>query len=247
MKENWIYKVAACFIAANVAAILASVISGQAMGQLAFRFEEKQAITFLSSNQLGATALVAWLVFILRQQLTPSEARAGAGFWAFSGMGFLYLMADESFQLHEGMDSAVYRLFGGQGDPVVDGAATAAYGLLAAALCYRYRREITRYPATLAFFLAGGLFLAATSVLNAGETTQVRIVIEETAKLLGVVCFLLGHLAAFAGIVSEVQAGAPQLDETSEAPNSWSGRIRGGSALRPGRSSVRLRNPRSRL
>lgn len=207
MNERWVRRVGIVFFAINLIAIIAAAISGHLRGQLAFRFEEKQAITFISSNQLGATALLAWIVFLLRDRLQDA---AGIGrrmhyFWGISAAGFLYLMIDESFQLHEGMDTAVFRLFGSTTDPMIDGAATLAYGLLAASVCYHFRSEITRYGQTLRLFLLGGVFLVLTSVLNAGEPTQLKIVLEETAKLLGVVSFLLGHLSAFAGVVREVR------------------------------------------
>jgi hypothetical protein len=61
-----------------------------------------------------------------------------------------------------------------------------------------------RYRQAVRLFAAGGTFLVVTSLLDTGEATQPKIVLEESAKLLGVVSFLLGHLAAFAGVVSEI-------------------------------------------
>lgn len=57
----------------------------------------------------------------------------------------------------------------------------------------------------LRFFGAGGVFLFLTSVLNMGDASDVRIVAEESAKLMGVLSFLLGFLAALAGTLDEVQ------------------------------------------
>jgi len=45
----------------------------------------------------------------------------------------------------------------------------------------------------------------ATSVLNIGKAGPVQIVIEESSKLLGVVSFLMGHFAAFAGALEGIQ------------------------------------------
>ena len=118
-------------------------------------------------------------------------------FWLISAAGFLYLTLDESFQFHEGMDTGVLRLFGYVENPRLDGLATGLYGLVAAAVCYYYRREILAHRETLVFFCLGGLFLAATSALNIGDAPKWQIVIEETCKVMGVVSFLLGHLAAF--------------------------------------------------
>ncbi|MQA91811.1 MAG: hypothetical protein GEU90_16575 [Gemmatimonas sp.] len=214
---NWTAKAAVAFFAVNIVAIVAAIISGYEMGALTHRFEERQAITFLSSNQLAATAIVAWIIFLLARSLrTTKPSRRQASFWAFSAFGFLYLMLDEAFQFHEGMDTTFFRLFGVETDPMLDGAPTAIYGVLAAALCYYFRREITRYSATLSFFLLGGFFLAVTSFLNLGMATTVQIVVEECAKLLGVVSFLLGHLAALAGVIREAATDhAPGADPVS--------------------------------
>jgi hypothetical protein len=42
-------------------------------------------------------------------------------------------------------------------------------------------------------------------VLNIGEAGPVQIVIEDSSKLLGVVSFLMGHFAAFAGALEHIQ------------------------------------------
>ena len=83
--------------------------------------------------------------------------------------------------------------------------ATGLYGVAAAAVRYYYRVEISRHRSTLGFFCLGGVFLVATSVLNIGEAGPVQIVIEESSKLLGVVSFLMGHFAAFAGALEDIQ------------------------------------------
>jgi hypothetical protein len=200
-------KTATAFFVLNVAAIVAAIVSGYSMDAITHRFEERQAITFISSNQLGATAMVSWVVYLLGRALRrdPSDVR-DASFWAISSVGFLYLTLDETFQFHEGMDTSFLRLFGIEVDPMLDGVPTAIYGIVAAVICYRYRHEITRHSGTLAFFLLGGVFLALTSVLNMGMATSVQIVAEESAKLLGVVSFLLGHLAALAGEIRQVRS-----------------------------------------
>lgn len=207
MNERWIVRCTVAFFAVNLLAVIAAIVSGHAQGNLAYRFEEKQAITFISSNQLAVTAVVAWIVYLLRDRLggAREEGSGDHRFWLLSAAGFVYLMLDESFQFHEGMDTAVVRLFGGQTDPLLDGAATLAYGIIAAAACYRFRREIVRNRATVRLFLLGSVFLFLTSVLNAGEASAGQIVLEEVAKLMGVVSFLLGHLAALGGVVGEVR------------------------------------------
>jgi hypothetical protein len=207
LSEAWTRRVALTLYTINLIAIVVAAADGVAKGEPALRFQERQAITYLSSNQLAATALLGWILFLLRDRLRRGDAARDPArwFWAVSAVGFFYLMLDESFQLHEGMDSGVARFFGVKEDPKLDGASTLAYGAAAAGLCYWFRSEIFRYRQTVRLFAAGGVFLVVTSLLNAGEATQPKIVLEESAKLLGVVSFFLGHLAAFARVVSEIR------------------------------------------
>ena len=220
LSEAWTRRVALIFYTIDLIAIVVAVADGIAKGEPALRFQERQAITYLSSNQLGATALLGWIVFLLRDRLRRGDAARDHAhwFWAVSAAGFFYLMLDESFQFHEGMDNGVARFFGVKEDPKLDGASTLAYGLAAAGLCYWFRSEIFRYRQTVQLFAAGGVFLVVTSLLDTGQATQPKIVLEESAKLLGVVSFFLGHLAAFAGMASEIRqdlgieaAGSRQL------------------------------------
>jgi hypothetical protein len=215
LSEDWTRRVALIFYTINLIAIVVAAADGVAGGEPALRFQERQAITYLSSNQLAASALLAWIVFLLRDRLRRRDAARDYAhwLWAVSAAGFFYLMLDETFQFHEGMDGSVARLFGAMEDPKLDGASTLAYGVAAAALCYWFRSEIFRYRQTIWLFAVGGVFLVVTSLLDSGEATQPKIVLEESAKLLGVVSFFLGHLAAFAGVVSELR-----LDLGIEAP-----------------------------
>jgi hypothetical protein len=194
----------------NLAAIVAGILSGIEKGNLALRFEEKQSITFLSSNQLAVTSLLGWLTYLLlRRALAPQ--RASVLFWALSAAGFFYLMLDESFQFHEGMDSRVLELVDrGAKNPRLDGLSTAVYGLGALGVCWLFRAEITRFPAAFVFFCVGGAFLVATSALNFGDAAAWRVVLEESCKLLGVASFFLAHLVAFLGSLAEVERRAPR-------------------------------------
>lgn len=180
-------KIALAFFLVNLVAIIASVIIGYHRGNVAYRFEEKQTMTYFSSNQLGATSLLAWIIYLLRRRLIENDRAhtRKALFWMISALGFLYLMLDESFQFHEGMDTGLFRLFGRYENPMLDGVATGLYGIAAAAICYYYRAEILRYRSTLLFFCLGGIFLLGTSLLNLGQGGPVQIVVEESSKILG--------------------------------------------------------------
>jgi hypothetical protein len=189
----------------NLAAIAAGISSGYRKGNLALRFEEKQSITFFSSNQLAMTALLAGVIYLLRRRALGWQP-ASVRFWLLSAAGFFYLMLDESFQFHEGLDSRVLEMVASDAtNPRLDGLSTALYGLGALAVCWLFRAEITRFRQAFVFFCVGGVFLAATSALNFGHAPPWRVVLEESCKLLGVASFFLAHLAAFLGTLAEVQ------------------------------------------
>jgi hypothetical protein len=191
--------------AVNVIAIVAGIASGYRKGDLAMRFQEKQSITFFSSNQLAMTALLGAMIYLLRRRALGRQA-GSALFWLLSSLAFFFLMLDESFQFHEGIDSRLFELFGTGGkNPRIDGLSTALYGLGAVAVCWLFRADILRFRQTFVFFSIGAAFLAATSALNFGDAPPWRVVAEEACKLLGVCSFLLGHLTAFLGTVSEVR------------------------------------------
>lgn len=191
----------------NLVAIAASIFSGYQRGDLAYRFGERQAITYFSSNQLGVTSLLAWIVYLLRKKLIANDQPYDRRvlFWLISAVGFLYLMLDESFQIHEGMDDSVFRLFGHHENPGLDGVSTGLYGVAAAAVCYYFRAEILRYRSALVLFCLGGVFLAVTSALDIGKEGPVHIVFEESSKLLGVASFLVAHFAVFFGTLEDIQ------------------------------------------
>lgn len=208
MKSKILTKnLALVFFLVNLVAIGASTFSGYQLGNLASRFEERQAITFFSSNQLGATSVLAWIIYLLRKKLIANDRAYNrrAQFWVISALGFFYLMLDESFQIHEGMDNNVFRLFGHYENPRLDGVSTGLYGVAAAAVCYYYRAEVLRYRSAFAFFCLGGVFLVATSALDIGKEGPVHIVFEESCKLLGVASFLVAHFAAFFGTLEDIQ------------------------------------------
>jgi hypothetical protein len=220
----WTTRIAAALYAVNVTAIVAGIMSGHRKGDVALRFQEKQSITYFSSNQLAMTALLSAAIFLLGRHVLGARDRSTI-FWLLSSLAYFYLMLDESFQFHEGMDSRVVDLVApGAKNPRLDGLSTAFYGLGALVVSWMFRIEILRFRQTLLFFCVGGFFLAATSALNFGDAAAWRVVAEESCKLLGVCSFFLGYLAAFLGTVSEVRerAGArvPASTDRRQPPSS---------------------------
>jgi hypothetical protein len=205
------------FFLINLIAIGGSIISGYHRGKLAYRFEEKQAMTYFSSNQLAGTALMAWATYLAHRKLLKRDPRKNRSvlFWALSALGFFFLMMDESFQIHEGFDNFIaHGGKGGHTNAGFDGLATLGYGIVAAGVCYYFRAELLRYRRCLIYYAIGGVFLVLTSVLDIGDESQLQIVIEETCKILGVVAFLMAYLGAFIGSLEE--AGAAMRSAPAE-------------------------------
>jgi hypothetical protein len=204
--QRWPTRLALLVYGVNLAAIVAGISSGYRKGNLALRFEEKQSITFFSASQLAMTALLGVVIYLLRRRALGGQPPS-VNFWLVSAAAFFYLMLDESFQFHEGMDSLVLELVVPDAkNPRVDGLSTALYGLGALAVCWLFRTEVTRSAGALKFFCIGGMFLAATSALNFGHAPAWRVVLEESCKVLGVASFFLAYVTAFLGTLAEVES-----------------------------------------
>jgi len=208
MTKQALHRIALVFFLINLIAIGSSIVSGYQRGKLAYRFEEKQAMTYFSSNQLAGTALMAWATYLAHRKLLKRDPRKDRSvfFWALSALGFFFLMLDESFQIHEGLDNYISHSRTVHGDAGFDGLATLGYGVVAAGVCYYFRAELLRYRRCLIYYAIGGVFLVLTSVLDIGNESQLQIVIEESCKILGVVAFLTAYIGAFLGSVEEAAA-----------------------------------------
>ncbi len=206
--KHTLHRIALIFFLVNLIAIGSSIISGFHHGRLAYRFEEKQAMTFFSSNQLFGTALLAWATYLVQRKLLKRDPWKDLSvfFWPLCAMGFFFLMLDESFQIHEGLDKWLGHAKGMRSDAGFDGLSTLGYGFVALGVCYYFRKEVLRYRSCLIYYVLGGIFLVLTSVLDLGNESQLQIVIEESFKILGVVSFLLAYLGALLGSVEDARA-----------------------------------------
>jgi hypothetical protein len=184
-------------ILANYAAINLSVVDGFHQGDISLRFQERQAITFISALQLALTAMTAFFTYIIGRILYKSnmERLRDIRIWLISFFVFVFCTADEYFMLHEGVDSSVAKAFFGiTKNPHMDGLALMIYGAIALVLFYKFKNEIFRYRQALWLFAVGGVFFAMTTVLDLNSVDQFKIIVEETAKLIAVAFIFLGHI-----------------------------------------------------
>ena len=178
----------------NVIIIGANVSSGISKGDMMLRFQERQAVTFLSALMLGLTSLTSLIIYQLKKR--SGYKSKGRRFWLFTAIGFLYLCMDEYFMAHEGMDGAVAALFGKDlGDTNLDNMVIAFFGLIALTVCLKFRKEIFKHKELLPFLALGALGLAGTVIFHAFERVAlVWEVVEESFKIVGVSFFFAGFL-----------------------------------------------------
>jgi hypothetical protein len=182
----------------NAIVIGANIKSGLGKGDMMLRFQERQAVTFLSALLLGLTGLTSLIFYYLKKRSKPLDK--GYRFWLFSGIGFFYLCMDEYFMAHEGIDGSLAALFGlnlKEMNINLDNLVIASFGLIALAVCFKFRREIIKHRELPFFLRLGAVGLLGTVVFHSFE--QVAVVwevIEESFKFLGVSFFFAGFITA---------------------------------------------------
>ncbi|MFO8052884.1 MAG: hypothetical protein R6U54_02850 [Candidatus Omnitrophota bacterium] len=184
-------------IVINFAIIFSSIKSGQADGDPMYRFQERQAVTFISALTLSLTSLTALFIYLLKKKIQPLSERIG--FWLFSAIGFFYLCMDEYFMAHEGIDEWIASLLGyNLGDLCLDNFVIAFFGIIALSLCLYFRKVIFKNKTMLPFLAIGGLGLIGTVIFHSFEKINVYYeVAEESFKLIGVTSFFSAYLVAF--------------------------------------------------
>lgn len=188
----------------NIFILSASIVAGSIQGNIAFYFKEREAVTLFSAIQLVASSLIALLIFIVQKYF---DGKDGNWFWLFCSFGFLWLMCDEWFMIHEGIDDGLLGALGfvplGK-HFLYDWIIIALYGVAALMLCVKYRREIVKSRTRIIFFVSAGLFYVAQTGMDAFATGAAQMVIEESLKLVSICFFFLFYLTVFFEVIGEV-------------------------------------------
>jgi hypothetical protein len=181
----------------NFAIIFASIKDGQAGNDPMYRFQERQAVTFISALTLGLTSLTALFIYLLKKKIQPLQEKTG--FWLFSAIGFFYLCIDEYFMAHEGIDEWVGSWFGKNIKEMnLDNLVIAFFGIIALIFCIYFRKVVLKNKIMIPFFILGGLGLTGTVIFHSFERINVYYeVAEESFKLVGVTSFFSAYLLAF--------------------------------------------------
>lgn len=134
------------------------------------RFAEEQSVTWLSAAHLLAMGFIAWRILVLRKAQTRQPVlRSSLLIWALMSAGFLFLTADELFEIHEQIDRAIHSLFGFTETNVtdrIDDLLVGSYLVVGLAAAWMARSELWRYRSTLPFFAAGFVLAFAMVVLD---------------------------------------------------------------------------------
>lgn len=209
MKKIMIIIVAVLVI--NGIVIFASVKSGIHKGDMMLRFHERQAVTFLSALMLGATSLINLVMYKLKKKILP--VATSTRFWLLASIGFFYLCMDEYFMAHEGMDEMVGALFGHDIKHLnLDNLVIAFFGLIALAVCWRFRREFLQHRQILPFLGFGAIGLVGTVIFHHFERVNIIFeVIEESFKIVGVSFFFSGFLTVLITFINRLSIAGGEV------------------------------------
>jgi len=137
-------------------------ITGRGVNHL---YKEGRVLTYLSGALLVATSVTAWLVY--RRRLEPGKGVVSgiatkAFIWALVACGFLFLAADELFEIHEAMDGAIHSLLNMETTrwtDRIDDLLIGLYGLIGVACLVAYRSEMQQFRAIWRWILVGFVLL----------------------------------------------------------------------------------------
>src|SRR5262245_15324298 len=127
----------------NALLLTGSICLGLHKGDMDRYFQEGETVTFFSALFLAMTSLTAFFCSSLHMRL---DKASWFNFWSISCAGFFYLMLDENFMIHEGMDRAILRSLGRPENAYnFDGWILGGMGCVGLILIWRNRKELMRY------------------------------------------------------------------------------------------------------
>jgi hypothetical protein len=151
----------------NLCLVAVAVILGvtrSANGNPSRYFGEGRWTTLVSCLQLLIVAFFAFRVFLCRGAVTSDR---GPRLWLLIAVGFVFLAADDGFQIHEQIDSIIHRRLHWKSTALtdrIDDAIIALYGLIGLVVLWVYRRELLQFRPMLKALGVGGV-CAVLSIL----------------------------------------------------------------------------------
>ena len=152
----------------NVAAIALAVSIYVCTGEK--MLGESGFLTKLSGAQLLAISVITFAIFRIRNREIEKvfSLKNPRIVWALISAGFLFLMADELFKIHEGIDAIIQSTFNLKQSGVTDrinDLLVVAYALIGIGVIWIYRREFLVMKRSLAFMASGfGMLLVMVAL-----------------------------------------------------------------------------------
>lgn len=177
----------------NAVLLTNCIISGLRKQDMFYYFGEEKSVTFFSALFLGAIFFIC--LFIRYAKRLESKAKPLVDFWLLSAVGFFYLMLDEFFMIHEGMDHVILLSLGFNARAYnFDGYILGTFGLIGLYIWYRSRHEIALHKDFI--ILAGFAFACFAGMIFCDvmdRSSTIFKVTEESFKLVGVSYFLAAY------------------------------------------------------
>jgi hypothetical protein len=154
---------------ANIALILFAVTLGLIKtGNPSRYFGEGRFTTGVSCFQLLVTAGLAFVVCRMRRRADP-HAGFSVCLWILVATGFVFLAADDAFQIHEHLDGWIHKSLHlrqtGLTDRI-DDAIIAVYAIIGIGVLWLFREELLRFKPMLPVLSAGFIALAGSILFD---------------------------------------------------------------------------------
>jgi len=162
--------------------LVGAIIHGSLTTDALYHFREYRLITFLSSFQLIAVAVIAWFVYETESNRTDSpSSHSGAFIWVLVAVGFVFLAFDEVMKIHEAIDFTIHRVLKMQESAItdrIDDVIVLAYAIVGLVFVYRSRASLQPYLKAVKPILIYGVIVTLMMVA-ADITTNRRDIISD--------------------------------------------------------------------
>ena len=134
-------------------------------------FEETGIMSFFSGLQLLIIAGLSLRISFIRQQIKTrfKSWKSPQNLWRIMAIGFVFLAADEIFEIHENIDKLIH-----QGLRITETALTdriddliiVSYSLIGGYILYSFWQEFKRYQPAFCLFIVGFVLKAAMVIFD---------------------------------------------------------------------------------
>ncbi len=158
-------------VVANLIIVAFAIILGLVSGKPSRYFGEGRFTTAFSCAQLLAVAFFSSRIFFARRPLASKVGSISAAWvWVFIAASFVFLAADDAFEIHERLDRIIHSTFHIRETAWtdrLDDAIIAIYGFIGLAILWLFRREILFFKHIWRPLSGGFLCLLASVVCDA--------------------------------------------------------------------------------